>query len=120
MNHKNQVFSLLEAVGAKLLRQRKHLVYQLPGGRLFVMASTPSDRRAWKNIYAALRALLGLRPEHKAGGRRPKYKQKRATFVAKADLATVSGSGYDFRHKLAHAIENFEALTRVSRVKKIR
>lgn len=47
----------LAAVGARLKRHRKHLVYELPDGRNFVTASTPSDRHADANALRQLERM---------------------------------------------------------------
>lgn len=56
--------AVLQAVGAKLLRQKKHLVYQLPNGQKLTLAKSPSDRRAEDNAITDV--------YHAAGVERPK------------------------------------------------
>jgi predicted RNA binding protein YcfA (HicA-like mRNA interferase family) len=46
--------------GFNLVRQRKHRVYRRCDGKTFVMASTPSDRRASQNSLSNLARLLGI------------------------------------------------------------
>lgn len=55
---KQEVFRLLRANGATLLRSKKHLVYALPDGQRHTAPSTPSDPRAWKNNLSHLRIKL--------------------------------------------------------------
>jgi hypothetical protein len=57
----------LDAVGARLKRDRKHLIYELPNGRNFVVAQTPSDSRGEQNAISDLRAVAGVevKPERR-------------------------------------------------------
>lgn len=52
--------SALDAMGAKLKRDKKHLVYELPNGRNFVVAKSPSDARGEENALSDLRAVSGV------------------------------------------------------------
>lgn len=62
-----RVKEALKAAGATLKRDRKHRVYELPNGRTFVIASTPSDsHHAEKNALGDLRRALGEPREAKA------------------------------------------------------
>jgi len=56
----NRLTDALDAVGARLKRDKKHRVYELPNGRNFVVASTPSDARADRNAISDLRAATGV------------------------------------------------------------
>lgn len=49
----------LAEAGARLLRHRKHLVYELANGRRVVMSSTPSDRREVQNALRDIRKAVG-------------------------------------------------------------
>ena len=53
------ILDQLKRAGAVLVRQKNHQIWRLPNGRNYVMAQTPSDRRAERNQVAALRKLLG-------------------------------------------------------------
>ena len=53
-----EVSRLLENSGAVLVRQKKHLVYQLPNGRMFTRYKSPSDHRAPLNELSDLRRAL--------------------------------------------------------------
>lgn len=55
-----QLQEALETLGAKLKRDKKHLVYELPNGRNFVVAQTPSDSRGELNAMSDLRAAAGV------------------------------------------------------------
>ena len=73
MSTDDEIDSLLDQHGAVLKRTGTHNVYELPDGRIFVLAKTPSDHRASKNSIAALRKLLGVvRLTHKNPNRRKK------------------------------------------------
>ena len=54
-----EVTKLLHESGAVLVRQNKHLVYQLPNRRTFTRSKTPSDNRAALNELSDLRRALG-------------------------------------------------------------
>ncbi|MBV8206160.1 MAG: hypothetical protein JO041_05150 [Acidobacteria bacterium] len=58
MNPKDQLMELLAANSFDLVRQRKHRVYRNPEGQTFVVASTPSDSRAWQNALGTLKRVL--------------------------------------------------------------
>lgn len=48
----------LREAGAVLVRRKRHNVWRLPSGRMFVSAQSPSDRRAEHNALRDLRAAL--------------------------------------------------------------
>lgn len=52
------VQQLLRESGAVLVRQKKHLVYQLPNGRRVTMSATPSDWRAERKQMRDIRRAL--------------------------------------------------------------
>ncbi len=53
---------LLEESGAVQVPAGKHLKYRLPNGMTYIMAATPSDRRAAANQLSDLRRMLGSIP----------------------------------------------------------
>lgn len=55
----------LSAIGARLKREKKHLVFELPNGRNFVMAKSPSDNRGERNALSELRAVAGVEVEER-------------------------------------------------------
>jgi hypothetical protein len=55
-----KVDDLLKESGAELIRDKKHLVYRLPGGATFVRSATPSDRKEGRAALSSLRHALGL------------------------------------------------------------
>jgi predicted RNA binding protein YcfA (HicA-like mRNA interferase family) len=55
---REQVDSLLLAKGFKLARQRKHLVWRHPDGRVWTVPATPSDKRGLLNNFTDLRNFL--------------------------------------------------------------
>ena len=61
MNAIAETDRLLAEHGAILVREGKHRVYQLPGGRVFTRPKTPSDHRSTLNSLANLRRVLGIR-----------------------------------------------------------
>lgn len=56
----DRLSAALHAVGATLKREKKHLVYELPNGRVFVAAKSPSDVRAEDNALSDLSAVAGV------------------------------------------------------------
>ena len=70
MDAKEELEALLRASGAKLKRKSNHVVWELPDGRKFTHALTPSDVRAWPNALATLRKMLGIRREVAKSSRR--------------------------------------------------
>lgn len=74
-----RVTQLLRECGAVLKRRRKHEVYELPNGKNFVRASTPSDRRADLNSLSDLKRQLGVETvKEQASPSRNKLSRKRA------------------------------------------
>lgn len=60
-NAKEEILDLLDKNGFVLQRDTKHLVYRQPAtGKVFTMAKTPSDFRAYPNALRDLRRILGL------------------------------------------------------------
>ena len=55
-----RIAAALAMVGATLKRDKKHRVYALPNGSTFVLASTPSDKRAEDNALSDLKAAAGV------------------------------------------------------------
>ena len=51
---KNPVVKRLRSMGAKLLRAKHHMVWELPDGSRFVCSRTPSDFRAYRKALAFL------------------------------------------------------------------
>jgi hypothetical protein len=58
MSPVEEIDQLLHRAEARLIRQRKHHVYRLKSGRLFVRPSTPSDHRGLRNNLSILRKLV--------------------------------------------------------------
>lgn len=78
-NPKLAMESLIEENGGKLIRQKKHKVYQFPNGSTFIVAKTPDCPFAYDNALAHLKRLLGIYPPDRGapGTRRNKrLKQK--------------------------------------------
>lgn len=60
MKMSRRVAAALSAVGARLKRQKKHLVYELPNGLNIVVAKTPGDARAIDNALRDIRSASGV------------------------------------------------------------
>lgn len=102
MNPRQRVDSILTALGAKLKRQRKHQVWQLPNGRTFVRASTPSDTRSDANNLRDLRKVVpeaipaaviknpDRKPKvaHGGDGKKMPFQRSRSTVMSSALLAS--------------------------------
>jgi len=52
------ILDQLKRAGAVLVRNKNHQIWRLPNGRNYVMAQTPSDRRAERNQARELRKAL--------------------------------------------------------------
>ena len=57
MKRQEKLTRALTQAGAVLRRTKRHNIYHLPNGRIFVVAKTPSDRRAEDNALSLLRKL---------------------------------------------------------------
>jgi hypothetical protein len=55
---RRNINSLLEEAGAVLIRTKKHKVYRLRTGQIFVQSGSPSDHRAEINQLCLLRRIL--------------------------------------------------------------
>lgn len=55
---RKDVHDLLEKVGAKKIRQNKHAVWELPGGRRVTVPTTPSDPQTWSKTYSRIQRLI--------------------------------------------------------------
>ena len=73
-SEEKEILRILKQYNAVLTRSKTHRVWKFPDGRIHVMPSTPSDRRAWANQLAQLRKFLELeKPERK---KNPNRKRK--------------------------------------------
>lgn len=62
MDAKEEIFRILRKHQALLVRSKKHHLYKLPNGKIFVTGITPTDERGWRNRLAQLRKLLSIVP----------------------------------------------------------
>ena len=87
-----ELLRLLKSAGAVLERKRKHCVWRLSDGSIFVHAATPSDSHAWANALREFRRLRGLNPPDR-GLEGPRRERKGNRQTAKppvlATFATV-------------------------------
>lgn len=60
--HRKKILELLKREGAELIRSGNHPVYRLPSGKIWVIASTPSDQRGDLNNMKALERSLASQP----------------------------------------------------------
>lgn len=79
--YRQRVEALLKSHKAKLLRKRKHCVWELPDGRKWVTPNTASDQAAWQNNYTDLRLALGFKKKEKT--QKDFEHQKKEAFVRK-------------------------------------
>jgi predicted RNA binding protein YcfA (HicA-like mRNA interferase family) len=63
---KREVLNLLRNAGAMLAREKRHLIFRFPDGRIWVVPKTPSDAHAWRNNLSGLRRRLNLRTAARA------------------------------------------------------
>lgn len=78
MNARAKVSELLESCGAVLKRQRKHEVYELPNGKNFVRAKTPSDTKSDLNNLSDLKHQLQIVTPRKIGAAPSRAKLSKA------------------------------------------
>jgi hypothetical protein len=58
MSPSAEIAVLLRNADATLVRRRKHEIYRLRCGRIFVRSCTPSDCRSEKNSLSVLKRLV--------------------------------------------------------------
>ena len=59
MKAHRELQTLLNTHGAVLARQKRHLIYKLPDGRILTVSQTASDsQRAMKNAIADLKRMV--------------------------------------------------------------
>ena len=62
MDAKEEVIRILREHRAQLIRRKKHPICRLPNGKILVTATSPSDKRGWRNCLAQLRRLQSIAP----------------------------------------------------------
>lgn len=60
-----KILSLLKESGAELVRKKRHEVWKLPNGKIFVRSITPSDKKAILHNLCDLRTQLGMQNQEK-------------------------------------------------------
>lgn len=110
-NAKEEILALLDKHGFVLQRDTKHLVYRQPEtGKVFTMAKTPSDFRAYPNALRDLKRILGLvKDTATVGERRAKKKVKRDCPVS-IDFSDIEArvGRPTFQDQLAKVKETFQ------------
>lgn len=82
----NEIDALLKEHGAVLDRTKKHRVWKLPDGRIWVQGSTPSDVRAARNNLAQLRKMLGVEREIRKNPNRAEKKGAEGKPVYRSEI----------------------------------
>lgn len=82
-NAQKQVLDLLKSSGAKLVRERKHGIWQLPDGRRYTLPATPSDHHSWKNNLSKLKWFLGQKTKQEKTHADFEHKKKDKTYKIK-------------------------------------
>ena len=89
-NAKEEILDLLNKNGFVLQRDTKHLVYRQPEtGKVFTMAKTPSDFRAYPNALRDLRRILGLDKRVATVGERREKKVRRNDCPVSVDFSSI-------------------------------
>jgi hypothetical protein len=96
MDAKAEVFRILKEHRAQLIRHKKHQVYRLPNERIFVIGTTRTDIRGWRNRLALLRRLQSI--------------TSFGTAPTKKRMAALSGRSVPQKVFLANATENLPVL----------
>src|SRR5450631_3114231 len=73
-SRKQLVLRIINGLGGRLVRQKRHHKYQFPDGQVLTLPSTPSDSRAWHNVLAQVRRMFGL---DRQGKRKSSYRECR-------------------------------------------
>ena len=95
----SRIATALHTVGARLKRQKKHLVYELPNGKNVVVSKTPSDRRSEQNTLRDIAKVAGVEKAEKIASkpRRPKPGRPEPTWTISPNAggmaAALSSSG---------------------------
>ena len=106
MNAKQQVAATLKSIGAKLLRAKKHQIWQLPNGQKFVRACTPSDQRGDQNNLTELKHAAGLLdPERGQAGERRERKHKPGRMETSRTIHAAPVSDFAAKLSMSGAIE---------------
>lgn len=58
--YRKKLKNLLDASGARVVRRRKHIIYELANGRMVAMSSTPSDVNSSKKAYSDVRRTAAI------------------------------------------------------------
>ena len=90
-----KIAALLREHRFKLVRQTKHLVYQEPGGRVFVCAATASDWRATENQLTILKRVIANPPQPMSLAISEYEREQAALVIAgvQKPVAVASGMG---------------------------
>jgi hypothetical protein len=100
------VTETLKSIGARLKRQKKHEVWELPNGKTFVRASTPSDACADNNNLADLRRVAGLAdPDRGKPGQRRERRSKPGRMESKGHVHAAPVSDFAAKLSLSGAVE---------------
>jgi hypothetical protein len=98
MDAKEEIFRILREHRTQLIRHKKHQVYRLLNGKIFVIGTTRTDIRGWRNRLAQLRRLQSI------------TSSKNGAAPTKKKLATLSWRSVPEKVFLANATENLPAL----------
>lgn len=104
MNAEKQIRSLLAEYGAVLKRDRKHQVWELPGGKKF----TVGQNKVRVADLHQLRRMLGLNSGGQAGERRERRHRTQIPKPTRRALATLDFSGQLYILKLEAEIDRLE------------
>lgn len=113
----NKIEQLLKESGAVLVRRKKHEVWRLPNGKIFVRSKTPSSRNTDKKSYSDLRNLLGIvdenrgkegerRPKKTGGGRAENFNYRKSINTALADKLSSNGVLEEVLKREIRVLEN--------------
>lgn len=106
MNPGKRVTETLKAIGARLKRNAKHQVWELPNGQTFVRANTPSDVRAEHNNLSDLRHAAGiLDPERGKPGERRDRRRKPGRMDTASHVHAAPCSDFAEKLSLSGAVE---------------
>jgi hypothetical protein len=58
--YQKRLQDLLDTTGAKLVRRKKHMIYEFANGRMVSVSTTPSDQSSYKKAYSDVRRIAAI------------------------------------------------------------
>jgi hypothetical protein len=91
-SQKRLVLQIIDEHGGRLVRKKRHLVFQFPTGQVLIVPKTPSDARVWRNSLSALKGFLGITREARGISSRVKRRRRVRTKQKPAAAQPIKGT----------------------------